>query len=323
MTLCLLFITLRLSLRFTHRAQPSNEHVHRLASLLSDIFLVFSWLSGLVLISINTWKNLLRYKYLNYQPKSDLYYMVPREQAGHLLYVSWISLFFIYISLWFSKAAFLAFYYSLFQLQGRKTRIVLYGACIFTAATFVLHMLLLTLWCHPISSNWTTTGELCSAVHSISSVTISTFANVATDLIILAIPIVALTQTRLSKAQKSGVVFIFLVGSISIIAALARFVTLELVQNVPKASITHTIDVWALVEIVASELAVCLPGLRTFLRRRKERQEMQEKRRSGQVSNSDTSSLQPVLERSDSESGNNIHVTVEVKQTSSTGVMEV
>ena len=38
-------------------------------------------------------------------------------------------------------------------------------------------------------------------------------------------------------------------------------------QNVPRAEITHTIDVWALVEIVSSIIAVCLPNLRTFVRR--------------------------------------------------------
>jgi len=39
------------------------------------------------------------------------------------------------------------------------------------------------------------------------------------------------------------------------------------VQSTPRASITHTIDVWALVEIVSSILAVCLPSLRIFVRK--------------------------------------------------------
>ena len=56
-------------------------------------------------------------------------------------------------------------------------------------------------------------------------------------------------------------------GSISILAALIRFICLKLVQSIPRASITHTIDVWALVEIVSSILAVCLPSLKTFVRK--------------------------------------------------------
>ena len=56
-------------------------------------------------------------------------------------------------------------------------------------------------------------------------------------------------------------------GSVSILAALVRFITLKIVQSAPRTVITHTIDVWALVEIVSSILAVCTPSLRTFWRR--------------------------------------------------------
>lgn len=143
----------------------------------------------------------------------------------------------------------------------------------FTLATFLLHMFLIAFWCSPVSSNWSPPpGEhLCSAVHSMSSVTISTFTNVATDIVILAIPISTLMATQFGNKERAGLVFVFLMGSVSILAALVRFVTLKLVQSVPRAEITHTIDVWALVEIVSSILAICLPSLRTFVRRHRMR----------------------------------------------------
>lgn len=264
MTVALVPIIIRISLRSRNRATTS------LATNISDGFIVLAWLSGIVLIAINTWKNHLRMKYLS-TPKHDLYYGVPLPLSGHLLYVSWISLFFIYISLWASKAALLAFYYSIFSLQGRRARLTLLGACIFTAGTFLLHMCIIAFWCTPISANWAPPpgGHLCSAVHSIGSVTISTFTNIATDVVILSIPISTLLATQLGSKEKAGLAFIFLMGSVSILAALVRFVTLKLVQSVPKASITHTIDVWALVEIVSSIIAVCLPSLRVFVRRRR------------------------------------------------------
>jgi hypothetical protein len=262
MILALIPILVRLSLRTRNRGLGTP------ASNIADFFVALSWLSGCVLISINTWKNNLRIKYLSADP-STLYYGVPEELSGHLLYVSWISLFFIYVSLWSAKAAFLAFYYSIFSLQGKRARITLAVACVFTAATFLLHMFLIAFWCSPISLNWSPPPgqHLCSAVHSISSVTISTFTNIATDLVILSIPISTLLATQLGKTERAGLAFVFLMGSVSIVAALIRFVTLKLVQNVPRAEITHTIDVWALVEIVSSILAVCLPNLRTFIRR--------------------------------------------------------
>ncbi|KAF1955866.1 hypothetical protein CC80DRAFT_473799 [Byssothecium circinans] len=262
MAIALLPILIRISSRTRNRGLSSP------ATNTADFFVILAWLSGLVLIAINTWKNKLRMKYLSAPPET-LYYGVPEALSGHLLYSSWISLFFIYISLWSAKAAFLAFYYSIFSLQGKGARWGLAGACVFTAATFLLHMFLIAFWCTPISSNWSPPPgqHLCSAVHSISSVTISTFTNVVTDLVILSIPISTLLATKFGRTERAGLAFMFLMGSVSILAALVRFICLKLVSATPKASITHTIDVWALVEIVSSILAVCLPSLRVFARR--------------------------------------------------------
>ena len=254
-------------IRIFLRTRSRNRGLESPATNIADAFVVLAWLAGCVLISINTWKNNFRMKYLH-APKETLYYGVPHELSGHLLYVSWISLFFIYISLWSAKAAFLAFYYSIFSQQGQRIRIALLIASIITFATFLVHMFLIAFWCSPISLNWSPPpGEhLCSAVHSMKSVTISTFTNIGTDLVILSIPISTLMRTKLRKSDRAGLIFVFLMGSVSILAALVRFICLVLVQSTPRASITHTIDVWALVEIVSSILAVCLPSLRTFVR---------------------------------------------------------
>ncbi|KAI1132828.1 hypothetical protein F5Y10DRAFT_260727 [Nemania abortiva] len=276
LTLALIPIILRFWLRWREaKPQPKTRNV-------SDGLIVLSWLSGLVLISINAWKNTLREKYVHYPP-SELYYSVPRDLSAHLLYVSWISLYFIYISLWAAKFALIAFFASVMKLmETRVARLFVGFAIFYTSSTFILHIVLLTRWCDPVSRNWDINGHLCSAVHDITSVTISTVANISTDLVILSLPIYALstlsrerraltTETRITKAEWSGFALVVAVAALSIIAALARWITLELVQNVPKANITHTIDVWALVEIVASLLAVCLPTLRSFVRRSRNR----------------------------------------------------
>ncbi|KAF2708958.1 hypothetical protein K504DRAFT_477360 [Pleomassaria siparia CBS 279.74] len=249
MAVALIPILLRLSLRTRN---------HGLSSLASNIA------DGLV--SINTWKNNLRMNYLHAN-LSTLYYGVPEALSSDLLYVSWISLFSIYIPLWSTKAAFLAFYYSIFSLQGKRARITLAVACVFTGATFLLHMFFIAFWCSPISLNWSPPGNTCVRPCILFPVTVSTFTNIVTDLVMLYIPISTLLATQLGKTELAGLAFVFLMGSVSILAALVRFVTLKLVQNVPRAEVTHTIDVWALVEIVSSILAVCLPSLRTFVRR--------------------------------------------------------
>ncbi|KAI1319409.1 hypothetical protein F5Y16DRAFT_102155 [Xylariaceae sp. FL0255] len=272
MTLALVPIVLRFYLRWRDpKAQPWSRN-------LSDGLVVFAWLSGLVLISINAWKNALRYRYIHW-PAADLFYQVPHDQASHLLYESWISLYFIYISLWASKFALIAFFASVLNMMDTSAarRLVAFASG-YALTTFFLHIILLTRWCDPVSLNWNVDGELCSAVHDIRSVSISTVANISTDLVILILPIFALTrssrvrrantmQMSVSKIEWSGFALVIAVASLSIVAAAARWITLWLVHTVPKADITHTIDVWALVEIVASLLAVSLPTLRTFVRK--------------------------------------------------------
>ncbi|KAI1737441.1 hypothetical protein F4680DRAFT_450985 [Xylaria scruposa] len=272
MTIALIPIILRFWLRWREaKPQPVSRNI-------SDGLIVFSWFSGIVLISINAWKNSLRQRYIHYPP-SELYYSVPRPLSAHLLYVSWISLFFIYISLWAAKFALIAFFAGVLKLmETRVARLFVVFATFYTTSTFILHIALLIRWCDPVSRNWDINGQLCSAVHDIVSVSISTVANISTDLVILSLPIFALatlsrerraltTETRVTKAEWSGFALVIAVAALSIVAALARWITLWLVHNVPKANITHTIDVWALVEIVASLLAVCLPTLRSFVRR--------------------------------------------------------
>ncbi|KAI1166220.1 hypothetical protein F5B18DRAFT_96780 [Nemania serpens] len=272
LTLALIPISLRFWLRWREtRPQPLTRNI-------SDGLIALAWVAGLVLISINAWKNSLRERYLH-DPRTELYYGVPRHLSAHLLYVSWISLFFIYISLWASKFALIAFFTSVLKLmETRLSRFIIAFATFYATSTFVLHIVLLTRWCSPVSRNWDIDNHLCSAVHDIRSVSISTAANISTDLVILALPLFALTSlsrgrrartmdTSMTKAEWSGFAFVIAIAALSIVAALVRWITLKLVENVPRANITHTIDVWALVEIVASLLAACLPSLRSCVRR--------------------------------------------------------
>ncbi|KAI1190850.1 hypothetical protein F5B17DRAFT_23300 [Nemania serpens] len=272
LTLALIPITIRFWLRRREAIpQPLTRNI-------SDGLVTLAWLAGLVLVSINAWKNSLRERY-THDPRAELYYGVPRHLSAHLLYVSWISLFFIYISLWASKFALIAFFASVLKLmETRLSRFIMAFATLYTTSTFVLHIVLLTRWCSPVSRNWDINNHLCSAVHDIRSVSISTAANISTDLVILALPLFALTSlcrgrrartmdTSITKAEWSGFAFVIAIAALSIVAALVRWITLKLVQNAPKANITHTIDVWALVEIVASLLAACLPSLRACVRR--------------------------------------------------------
>ncbi|KAI0160998.1 hypothetical protein GGR52DRAFT_586310 [Hypoxylon sp. FL1284] len=273
MTFALIPVVLRLWVRW----RPQHPRARTLALDVSDGLVLLAWASGAVFIGANTWKNRVRARFAHL-PRSELYYGVPRGAASdRLLYVSWVSLFFVYASLWASKFSVLAFFHGGFvrRVGRRSVRVVFWFVCALAAATLALQVVFLTAW------------DL--LVNDVGAVSGSTAANVATDVAILAVPVFAffalgrerrgLTmpragsgrgRPRLGKAEIGGIVFLVCMAALSIVAALARWVTLLLLQDVPKEELSHTIDVWALVEIVASIVAVCLPSLRSFVRRRRE-----------------------------------------------------
>lgn len=87
LTLALVFVLLRLWIRRTKQRELVSTALN-----VSDGATVGAWISGLVLVCINTWKNTERMHYISW-PTEDLYYGVPEDKAGHLLLVhhySWL-----------------------------------------------------------------------------------------------------------------------------------------------------------------------------------------------------------------------------------------
>lgn len=95
--------------------------------------------------------------------------------------------------------------------------------------------------------------------------------NIATDIFILAVPLSVLHTLQLGRRQVVALVVVFLIGGLSIFAAVARFVVIfPKIKKNAKAPIVHTYELWALIEIASSQLTVCLPALRGWLRGRKD-----------------------------------------------------
>lgn len=81
---------------------------------------------------------------------------------------------------------------------------------------------------------------------------------------------------RVWKHQRLGFCFVFFFGSLSIFAAVGRFGMLfPTVLRNPNASIMTAYKLWAITEIAASQMTVCLPALRVVLRGHRKRKEGQ------------------------------------------------
>lgn len=88
-----IFVFIRIWER-TWRAGP-RARPRSIAGTISDIFVIFSYISAVTFIGINTWKNSLRIKHRG-QP--DLYYGVPMDLSAHLLKVPSLLLPFTEVS---------------------------------------------------------------------------------------------------------------------------------------------------------------------------------------------------------------------------------
>lgn len=72
---------------------------------------------------------------------------------------------------------------------------------------------------------------------------------------------------RLWKTQLLPLSLVFFVGGLSIFAAVGRFISLyPKVHHNANASIVNTYELWGLIEIAASQMTVCLPALRVWVR---------------------------------------------------------
>jgi len=174
--------------------------------------------------------------------------------------------------MWFAKGAFVVYYYHLFTNLSKKLKYYLMFVTTFTVSTYIFTMLLQTLWCRPIWTNWTLDPlRGCSATGNTTTLPLWSFMNIATDILILAVPLSVLHTLQLGRRQAVALAVVFLIGGLSIIAAVARFVIIfPKIRRNAKAPIVHTYELWALIEITSSQLTVCLPALRGWLRGRKD-----------------------------------------------------
>jgi len=108
---------------------------------------------------------------------------------------------------------------------------------------------------------------------------------VVSDFLLLCIPLHFLGSLKLTSPEKRGVVFVFLVGTISILAAVARFTIMDLRHAYDARGVTTSFEkyYWAMglayLEIMAAEIAFVLPAMRKVVSARADsRQRMRAER---------------------------------------------
>ncbi|KAN0068104.1 hypothetical protein V8E54_013674 [Elaphomyces granulatus] len=145
----------------------------------------------------------------------------------------------------------------------RKVRIftwIVIGIVIINWAAFTISA---TLQCRPLAYWWDKTiqGGFCIDVQLLFR--LACIPNLAIDVMVLALPITSLMQLRLPLFKKIALCFIFLTGSVGMLASIYRFLLFISVDGFDDRTwATVPLLAWSVVECSMYLAAACLPLLR-------------------------------------------------------------
>jgi len=106
-----------------------------------------------------------------------------------------------------------------------------------------------------------------SSIDNLTTLTIGSFLNVATDLMIIILPLLVVQSFNLKRREKLGLCFIFAVGIMCVTASVVRYYKLyHPFNNLPASTEGVRVALlWSTVEITTGMIAFSLPSFRIVL----------------------------------------------------------
>ncbi|KAF2000377.1 hypothetical protein P154DRAFT_435018 [Amniculicola lignicola CBS 123094] len=164
------------------------------------------------------------------------------------------------------KIAVLILYVRIFK--ARPFLIGCYCAFALVAATVLSGFVLSSISCKPFAYFWNPSIPGGKCIDITAAYRYMSFPNIATDVIILVLPILPIMKLQVDLAKKIGLVITFATGSIGILTSIIRtyaFFTADIYPN-PKATGVETM-MWTAVEPGVYFLAACMPAMSPLKRR--------------------------------------------------------
>ncbi|TGZ83513.1 hypothetical protein EX30DRAFT_368865 [Ascodesmis nigricans] len=176
--------------------------------------------------------------------------------------------------LWSIKTSFIISYLGMAQFLSRLLRLALYSSTVLLGLTYIAMMLILTLWCRPITTNWSSdSSQYCSAQTNGTQTIIFYILHLGTDIPVLTLPIFILRTLRLGTGEKYALAFVYILGVLTIVVTTTRFVFhlqyARMYQDGEIADMFKSLEkiyLVSLAEVFASGVLVCLPSMRVLLR---------------------------------------------------------
>ncbi|CUS08403.1 unnamed protein product [Tuber aestivum] len=195
------------------------------------------------------------------------------DMARYMKYTVGITICY-YSGVWSVKASFLAMYFALGEKISKGMRKALLVAAIFTGAAWVTVIIINLMWCRPLSRTWEvvvpTDPQYCMFL-DLPVLAIHFSFNISTDLFLLLFSLILLRSVHMQRREAAGFAFVIVIGSISIIGAIARVgVILPYWDDyIQRYEWKQKAAIWSMVEQSAAIIASCLPSFRLFLRDKK------------------------------------------------------
>lgn len=164
-----------------------------------------------------------------------------------------------------AKASLLAFYFRMSQLRWLRITSVTLGLVIVAYSLALIFALVFA--CTPIRAAWDVTITNAHCINRPAVYVVLAVLNIATDVILLILPIPLVWKLQMPIVQKIGVVIVFIIGSATCVTSVVRLILLLGIINDPDQSWAVAIPaMW--VNIEANLIIICcsLPALRLFMR---------------------------------------------------------
>lgn len=151
------------------------------------------------------------------------------------------------------------FYYSVTPQAMPHHRFALHSITIFCATSFMVTFGLNALFCQPIKRNWTLDVQQLCITNARREVIYTTFSShMLADIALFIFPLSSLNAARHVRCRIYGIVFLYIMGFLSIGATLARTAAIII-----KSSTSATV-IWSSFELATGVIIACSPELRNF-----------------------------------------------------------
>ncbi|KAL7782207.1 hypothetical protein V8C37DRAFT_397960 [Trichoderma ceciliae] len=223
----------------------------------------FAIMTALYLATISTFFNLTAIQEGRMEPYASL-----ENDLAVMLHIFFVVQFFFWLTLWMVKWSLMCMFKKLTDGLPLYNKIW-WAVLVFSILTFIGCCVSNFTSCSSLHA-WFTAGE-CSTPRDARAKEISLWfglaGDLATDLLIMAVPMRVLWDLRISLVEKISVGVIFAVGLITMVTAIIRSVTLESSASSGQVSTTWLI-MWGAIEGAIAMIVGCLPAFAVFIRGR-------------------------------------------------------